>query len=114
MEREKMIEEMAKDIFDCHDALEGIDFAFGHGKGTHFDRMAVKLVNVGYRKVPEGAAVLTREELANHDEQVEKDTVKKVLDAIGTKCSFCGVGRCVCTRKVVEEIIKEKLGVVVE
>lgn len=61
-DKEKQIEEMAKDIFDCHDALEGIDFAFGYGKDSHFERIAKKLTAIGYRKIPEGAVVLTKEE----------------------------------------------------
>ena len=44
---EKKIEEMAKDIFDSHIAIDGIDMAFAsiHGvKVSHFERMARFLI----------------------------------------------------------------------
>lgn len=101
------------------------------------------LVDAGYRKIPNGSVVLTREELANiktsmdilckkieSDEEVpmaklweearvrketEKETIKKVLNALGTKCDFCGKYKgCVCLRKIVEDKVKEKYGLEVE
>ena len=59
METEKMIEEMAKD-------LQGKDYAvvIVQGKTTNISNQTKKyltrLIDKGYRKIPEGAVVLTR------------------------------------------------------
>lgn len=87
MEREKMIEEMAKDIARIKFCLLRKDD----------DReFAVSLINKGYRKIPEGSVVFTKEEYdeiksalevshaymvkeAYRIEQVRKETAKEIL-----------------------------------
>ena len=59
MDREKEIEEMARDIFAPKVAIDGIDIAFAsvHGADkpdSHFMRIAQHLYNAGYRKQSEG------------------------------------------------------------
>ena len=58
MDREKEIEEMARDIFAPKVAIDGIDIAFAsvHGADkpdSHFMRIAQHLYNAGYRKQSE-------------------------------------------------------------
>ena len=59
---------------------------------------AYKLYNAGYRKIPEGAVVLTREELWERDEilkrfetqiaevKARKETAREILKEIGKTC----------------------------
>lgn len=47
MNKEQQIKEMADEIFNAGVALDGVDFAY---KSDHFDRLAIKLYNAGYRK----------------------------------------------------------------
>ena len=62
MDKQKQIEEMEKVIFERGVALESIDFIDGTEGSDHFKRIAIALYNAGYRKIPENAVVLTREE----------------------------------------------------
>ena len=81
MGREKMIEEMA--VVGCkrnpqaHTTEECIICEF-HGQCNAY-RHAEDLIALGYRKIPDGAVVLTREELDNGItfNEVVKDIVRK-------------------------------------
>ena len=59
---DKMIEEMARVIFERGVALDGTDFVFGLNGSDHFERIATAIYNAGYRKIPEGSVVLSKEE----------------------------------------------------
>lgn len=50
MSDEKRIKQLAKDIYDCGDALESVDFIYGAHDDSHFARIARKLVAKGYVK----------------------------------------------------------------
>lgn len=51
MDKEKQIEEMAKDIYATGIAIDGTDIAYGiYDNDDHFHRMARKLYAAGYRK----------------------------------------------------------------
>ena len=59
MEREKMIEEMIRDYYPEEVAnSESIRYAIQHGGYANI----VRLFDLGYRKIPDGAVVMTREE----------------------------------------------------
>lgn len=100
MEKQKLIEEMAQVIFNRGVALDGIDFAFGTKGSDHFDRIATALYNAGYRKIPEGAVVLTIEELEemvaakisainNMAIIARKDTVMEMLKRFENTFGYC-------------------------
>lgn len=130
IDKEKQIAEMAKDIFNCNDALEGIDFVFGHGKGTHFDRIAKKLTAIGYRKISEDAVVFTKEEYdeikyalevsraymvkeAYRIEQASKKIARDILEKIKELGVYADENRyidCLCVQDL-EIFLKEKYGV---
>ena len=60
-DKQKQIEEMAKVLHDgnAHRYADWVEY-------TNADlTLALKLYNAGYRKIPENAVVLTREELEN-------------------------------------------------
>lgn len=80
MDKEKQIEEMNDIISCCWNTISA----------------AKKLYNAGYRKVPDGAVVLligennqaldekTIEYFVKHNEQIRKETAKKIISAMKT------------------------------
>lgn len=72
MEKEKMIKEMAHKLSggNCGNCINCEE------EDCEYYYNACKLVDEGYRKVPEGAVVLTREEY-DRFEEIRKDTIQK-------------------------------------
>ena len=86
--KEKIIEEMAKTLeFCCNDKnIENCnsDMSCDYCRAKH-------LYNAGYRKIPEGAVVITREEyeklcdlayFGNGEETIRKETAEKVAEKL--------------------------------
>lgn len=74
MDKKKKIEEMASIIDDCtwvtdENYCENISCEKCH---------AIRLYNAGYRKIPEGAVVLTKEELAKVSKEVLLEVSKRL------------------------------------
>lgn len=90
MAKEPQINEIAKVIFERGVALDGIDFAYGLIGSDHFDRIARAIYNAGYRKIPEGAVVVSKsvlkEELQNLEIQARKETAREIIDKVKQKC----------------------------
>lgn len=93
MTDEKLIEEMAKDIFESKVAIDGSDMSFGLiDEDDHFHRIARFLYKHNYRKLPEDAVVLTKgayESLSNKARanvvnavELRKETAREVLDKV--------------------------------
>ena len=82
MDKQKQIEEMAKDLAkingeylaNCPDSCDTCPYGNCRGK------FAVDLYNAGYRKIPENAVVLTQEEWAVHHEQFAKAMYQKEVN----------------------------------
>lgn len=73
MDREKEIEEMIRDYYPEEVAnSESIRYAIQHGGYANI----VRLFDLCYRKIPEGAVVLTKEEY-DRFEEIKKDTLCK-------------------------------------
>ena len=79
MNREEQIEEMAKIIDELYNVYD-----------TTAGEIAEGLYNTGYRKIPENAVVLTKEEyidlsrnyVTEQIEQVRKETAKEILNEL--------------------------------
>lgn len=94
MTDEKMIEELAKDIFESKVAIDGSDMAFGlFDEDDHFHRIARFLYKHNYRKLPENAVVIPEKineetspediiKIAKYNESVRKKTAREIFDAI--------------------------------
>ena len=82
--KEQQIEEMAEDI---ENTILGLGFYLCH-------KSAEKLLNLGYRKLPDGATVLlvgkynqaldekTIEYFIKHNEQIRKETAREILQTL--------------------------------
>lgn len=115
-EKEKMIEEMAKDI---HNAKKASDYhcyedeytdckkckflKYAENKMCQDAYEACWLIEDGYRKVPEGAVVLTKEELETHDKEVSKKTAEEF--ATNFENNLCDVNTDYCTDDTVPEAL---------
>lgn len=105
MDKQKQIEEMAKDIHRAgkvacdflHEETKQVLKVKGKFKSTEHtktlnDVVAEELYNAGYRKIPEGAVVLTREEyekLKQYEEKVKSGacfTQKEWLELCDEEC----------------------------
>ena len=83
MNKEQQISEMAKIVDEMYNVYT-----------TTADDIAEGLYNAGYRKIPENAVVLTKEEyidlsrnyVTEQIEQVRKKTAKEILQALYDKC----------------------------
>ena len=113
MDKQKQIEEMAYVIYKYgqtyDDCVEGAE----HNLAKH-------LVNAGYRKIPEGAVVLTGDELRLYNENIERDraklktirkeTAEKFAERLKARCEYNRKQYC-CNATVgakdIEEIRKE-------
>lgn len=118
MEREKMIEEMATHICDFGDCKKCVL----ENKCNYFV-MAKRLYSLGYRKIPDGAVVLTREEyeelkheqhlvfldrvklVSDAEEKTRKETAREILREL-SKVKYAGSDFC--------SMLAEKYGVEVE
>lgn len=101
MTDEKMIEEMAKDIFESKVAIDGTDMLFGlFDEDDHYHRMARFLYKHNYRKLPKNAVVLTKEEHKQWlkdciesnkvvEERIRRETATEILKALKTKQVIC-------------------------
>jgi hypothetical protein len=88
MEKDKMIEEMAKDIFEYVDTKKLVDVYILHSgisEGvkplTHNYGLAEFLCNKNYRKIPEGSVVLRKEEYVENLYRQFKDGYKQARKA---------------------------------
>ena len=88
MEKDKMIEEMAKDIFEYVDTKKLVDVYILHSdisEGvkplTHNYGLAEFLCNKNYRKIPEGSVVLSKEEYVENLYRQFKDGYKQARKA---------------------------------
>lgn len=83
MTKQEQIEEMAKIIDELYNVYD-----------TTADEIAEGLYNTGYRKIPENAVVLTKEEyidlsrnyVTEQIEQVRKETAKEILQRVVNIC----------------------------
>lgn len=74
MEREKIIEEMIRDYYPEEVAnSESIRYAIQHGGYANI----IRLFDLGYRKIPDGAVVLTKEEYDGLCENAINGSFKK-------------------------------------
>ena len=101
MTDEKMIEEMAKVIYESKVAIDGSDMAFGlSDKDDHFHRIARFLYKANCRKLPENAVIIPEKiteetstediiKIAKHNESVRKETAKEILKALKAKQVIC-------------------------
>ena len=122
MEREKMIEEMA--MLLCKDiCFRKICAVANHCKikNCKMREKATLLYYFIVKKyndfIPEGSVVLTKEELAKHDEKVCKETAGEILKLIKPKCKICDVNMhkgCMCMQEQAEEAIKKAYSIVDE
>jgi hypothetical protein len=83
MDKQKQIEEMCEilntDCGDCENcAFLGVKWE--KGVDCIYLFMAEALYNAGYRKIPEGAVVLTQEEWAVHNEQFAQAMYQKEVN----------------------------------
>lgn len=127
MEREKMIEEMIRDYYRYDEFIPSADLQESIKKGGYIN--IVNLYDVGYRKIPEGAVVLTRKEyqkycaykiiepqikgcmdrerkLEKQLEQARKEAVREVLKKVDEESN----GQTI----MVTNYIRKKYGVEVE
>ena len=75
---DKQIEEMSKDLKEC---LPN-DWYWQKSVDSDTYFVAKHFYNAGYRKIPENAVVLTREELKAHDKALAEKFAEKVSQAI--------------------------------
>ena len=140
MDREKQIEEMARDIFAPKVAIDGIDIAFAsvHGADkpdSHFMRIAQHLYNAGYRKQSEVAKEIFEEidnmphhlmnspyalalikEINRLTEklmlEIKADTVKKMQKKIIAKSEYGTINISPCQlNQIAKEMLEENNGV---
>lgn len=126
MEKDKMIEELSKDIShicDMQCEQRGCTNCTYYQFGDKCVAVLVSetLTDKGYRKIPEGAVVLTQEELAKHDEEVREETKREVLKKLnGFRFAMydedeeeCEIASWTCGEDDVKQFAKE-IGVEVE
>ena len=101
MDKQKQIDEMAKDM--------GI--AFQISSTTRFTEISEVLVDAGYRKIPDGAVVLTRDEnekllewLELNMSKARKETAEKFAERLKSKLFDYGN---IFTKNDIDEICKE-------
>lgn len=92
MEKNKQIDEIAKDIYDTGVAIDGVDLAFGlFDNDDHFHRIAKELYSKGYRK--------------------QSDTVREFVQKLKQKAkdnsNFDNVDNLVELIKISDELAKE-------
>lgn len=89
MTKQEQIEEMKTLLLETY--IEWLDMPTTDKKPNLYDMDANKLYNAGYRKIPENAVVLTKEEyidlsrnyVTEQIEQVRKKTAKEILLLLG-------------------------------
>lgn len=125
MTKQEQIKEMAKDIsyytnvdcaynrtnFDNPDVCYDCKF-YKYGKQCEKRMVATELYNAGYRKIPENAIVLTKEEyidlsrnyVGEQIEQARKETAKEFAEKLKEKTHnyYPSIDSYCCSRKVVE------------
>ncbi len=118
-EHQKQIEEMAKildeDCGDCY-KCNYYDNEDSGGIECIFWLYAERLYNAGYRKIPENAVVLTREEydeikqyqsyipeLKKAFDKICKETAEKIADWLDNEKGYCGLGYLVKQKFCAEE-----------
>ena len=83
MEREKMIEEMIRDFSGDMEYVTSEMIQDSIKRGGYVD--FVKMYDIGYRKIPDGAVVLTKEEL--NDKDVMKEMYELANACHDEKCA---------------------------
>lgn len=86
--KQEQIEEMKTLLLETY--IECLDMPATDKKPNLYDMDANKLYNAGYRKIPENAVVLTKEEyidlsrnyVTEQIEQVRKETAEKILNEL--------------------------------
>lgn len=95
MTKQEQIDEIAKYVCNACEMGHGFD-GCSYGGREHYKRCSItqktaeKLYNAGYRKIPENAVVLTKEEyidlsrnyVTEQIEQVRKETAEKILNEL--------------------------------
>ena len=119
MDKQKRIEELGQDIYDnCPELCEN-----GCGGMPCYKCIAEALQRDGYRKIPEGAVVLTREEYdglkliaSNYGKAIKETEIKTAekfaerlkayIDSNKVQTAFFG-RKCFIDKETVDEICKE-------
>ena len=103
MTDKKLIEEMAKDIFESKVEISGTDMFFGlFDEDDHFHRIARFLYKHNYRKLPENSVVIPEKiteetspediiKIAKYNETIRKETVRELLKALKAKQVICSL-----------------------
>jgi hypothetical protein len=85
MDKQKQIEEKRKHFVEVNEMAKEIDKCYPNAKITN-GYLAKNLYNAGYRKIPEGAVVLTREELQAHDKDLAEKFAEMLKEYINDRC----------------------------
>ena len=116
MTDKEMIEEMARVIFERGVALDGTDFVFGLNGSDHFERIATAIYNAGYRKIPEGSVVLSKEEneelqkgvkTHNYTAMFNASQEARILELEKRLCNIAYEARKETAREILQKLFKE-------
>lgn len=114
MEKEKMIDTvMAYSPIERQIDMCGCEIGVSRQWYEETNSILMDINNGVYRKVTEGAVVLTKEELAKHDEKVRKEAREEILDDIFGPWNEIGDGIYELTSKD-KKMLYKKYGVEVE
>lgn len=120
MEKQKEIKRLAEKIYESGVSLDGIDFAYGATWDSHFTRLALKLVNDGYRLCGGDNCPNYKHYQAECERCTKKMEIKKALEIGAIKqqavrefaerlkdnCTFDG-HRVALDKNKIDELVKE-------